>query len=360
MKHGPLFVLLTSFAFLGAFGERGHAKESNASPSFINACKALLSTNPNPNALSRAQLYIEKAKLTQDKLKFANDFYGPKGQALFEALNTLGPAFAELAVDPGIALRLEDFRRFVIARKLQGQDPWQVRESFSHSLGNKTLYRAITTTPAQREEILREGMLSRVLRGRGFIYNLMNLSVEYDNPQTLPLNMTMRDHVKPDQSLTSDFLYPIDPLLSVTDYADLATAVAFYALGNPRKGAVEPGQVVYLATLSVPVLDLIEASPDLGIDYVNEPGKRTSFEVHSPGGRAEKIDDAKALESFVYLKLDANEIVSFVPVPAKKIGYIKMSGYDDKGVYSEGCMGNCPSNLVGKVKSFFARFRKNN
>ncbi len=76
--------------------------------------------------------------------KYAN---GPAGNMLWEKLNTLGPEFTSLVLDPGIAIHIDEFVNFVnsVSPSLK-RDVWTLREEFSKFLGNEVYFRALKLT----------------------------------------------------------------------------------------------------------------------------------------------------------------------------------------------------------------------
>ncbi|MBL7714352.1 MAG: hypothetical protein JNL01_02725 [Bdellovibrionales bacterium] len=236
-----------------------------------------------------------------------NRYWSPKGQhgEIAEAqLTSLGPNFRSLIVDPGIVLRMDEFVAFVQAQGLtDSSDVWMVREKFSKHLGKKRVYRALALNPADVQAIEAHGILSSTFRNNGE-------DDEYPLIESLfSMALGRIRQMAPDS----------DPYLSVTDYPDVALAATWPYRFSGKKNflgitrAVENGKKVYLMTLDVPVLDLLEPgkNPDRPTHFLGlaifEPGNQLLIKN---GSDKKTYPFDHQVESFVMYSIDRSEIVS--------------------------------------------------
>lgn len=210
-------------------------------------------------------------------------------------LKSLGVEFAELGTDPGLVQRLDSFIRFVKKRNLSKEDPWKARKLFAESLGYKKAYRALALSPTEYEQVIREGLHSRVLRNENILDSMFT-----ENLSHRVLNRILGQEPEGDS------------FLSITDYPEIAEAVA------ARYATPEQGKKVYLFELKVPVIDTIFISQNgpFRMGYYSKDIVTKKI-VLLPSMKNFSFD-AKA-ESFVMYKIEPSEIIGAKEVDLKSI-----------------------------------------
>lgn len=317
---------------------------SKENQKFILECERVLVAHPELKTLSRrSELYKTKAALIGDLKVWAKVFYKSYGAVIINKLTILGDEFPQLVVDPGIVMRLSEFTRFVRDNKLLNSDPWKAREKFSQFLGNKTVYRSVSVDDEDAENILKNGMKSDLLRNANLLHDLYI----FDN-RGVPFSEKIHSIDEALVMRQSSGANPVDVqesyLLSVTDYPEVGNAVALSFL--------KPGKKVMLATLSIPVLDIVYPSANFGFgNYFLDLmiiKARIFYEIVPTKEKAFAVNAGSNLESFVFYNIHPEEIVSFTSVQADTIGYIA-SKTRVMRKYT-GCFGNCPEELLKLIE----------
>ncbi|MGK5086906.1 hypothetical protein WDW86_05060 [Bdellovibrionota bacterium FG-2] len=284
--------LILCFVLTAAIAANAPAKSREQSTTCLaKQLKYLLNLNehsPDKFVTADAKVILLKkiAQLQPSLDQFASTRYGRGGLNVLQRLRALSPGFGKLIVDPGLTIRLDEFEAFVKTNNLLKEDPWHVRDKFKQFLGETTLYRALALTPEEFETIQRVGIGSKLAHLKTLQANYFEKSLN----QEMDLRVT---------KVGGNWL---DPLMSVTDYPDVANAVASrYA---------SPGKKVYLFTLKVPELDIIYQS--FHSEVMKYPYSRASTDLHVVQGGKRIIlpFPSRKVESFLLYYVSPNQIVS--------------------------------------------------
>ena len=194
------------------------------------------------------------------------------GGRLLTDLRKIDPSLEVLIVDPGLALRMDQFISFAKKHKKAHPQtlyyPWELRDQFSQSLGMTTVYRSLALNETEANIIAKEGLLPRVLREP---HTEKQVCLQY---LTQNLQEVFSDRVDNNTNAQNDTLQ------SVTSYNSIGNSVA-----DSFRNARHP--VIYEFEIKLPKLDLL--SPDGQIMYKLNPY-------------------SSAVESFVPLKIEPSEI----------------------------------------------------
>ncbi|MES2768158.1 MAG: hypothetical protein V4596_03350 [Bdellovibrionota bacterium] len=293
----------------------------------------------------RIELLRKKASLVtnffdSNFFDYGKSFYGQHGVTAFEKLNTLNHKFAQLIVDPGVVLRLDEFIRFVKQKKLLSTDPWEAREVFSKSLGTKKIYRALALTDSQAIEISNYGMHSAVVRFDK--KNIHEFAIEKDRRgKFIQVNsreqMTFNAHLL--EMIRRGGNSQKTRTLSVSEHPEVSLAVAYEKI---RYKNID-NKSIYLFELEVPNIDLLYPSMKLGLkeeyDYINSLHIELYIEINSAQGKAKRIPNDNSAEQFILYSASPQEIKSVRKVSLENIGYILVKSYRNQ---TRKCMGRCP------------------
>lgn len=309
-------------------------------------CEKALIDFPNLKSISRrTEIYRTKAGLINNIESWAKVFYEGRGFRAYNKLHLLGDQFTKLLVDPGIVMRLEEFIRFVRDNNLKKEDPWEIREKFSKHLGNKTVYRSISVDKEKVKNLFVEGLSSDLLRESNLLEDIYSFN-GFGKPVRRPRHSINELFWYRSSSNSNPIGVSHSPILSVTNYPDVADAVAFSFL--------KEGQSLIRARLSIPVLDIVYPNAGFGIGpeyavafmmtrsrifYEVVPVGKTPYTI--PGG-------GPKLESFVFYAIQPEEIVSLSVVKKEEVGYIA-SETRIMRTYT-GCFGNCPKEIRKKIE----------
>lgn len=245
--------------------------------------------------------------------RFAGDRYGFGGVRALSALESLGPQFRELIADPGIALRAENFKQFVIGSGLERAEPWAARELFSQYLGTRTVYRALNLTAADHANIMRNGMDSALLRSSDDV--VVQLKVLMN--ESLSSHVSRR--VRPQTSNSRD------PLMSVSGDPTIAAAASSQARVNEVFTPLQSGNIfgffagsmmqplksTYLYTIKIPEIDLIYSGLNKNILPVRYDSRKLKMSVGSLTSLPKTFDFSNPIvESFILIRVEPHEIQS--------------------------------------------------
>lgn len=277
--------LLAVLLAFSVFAPHAHAAKD---PSCLRSGLREIS-EPNP---SRSDLLRSAARQAKGKYKqFAEQRYEAEGVRALSALEKLNPKWQVLVTDPGLMFRVDEFVKFANSKKLTDLGPWEAREVFSQHLGDRVVYRGIAITGDEAAEIQKLGMGSGALRQDLDILN---------SPYSLYIEVMNR--------LAG--VTKTDRLLSVSDYPDLAAAVA-KRHGFGRMG-YRPGldRGVYVFKLKVPELDLIYLEKGHPFLPLPKSAEKNMISVRNPKGKVSAsypLD--RKVESFVFFRAEPSEIL---------------------------------------------------
>lgn len=327
------FAAVTFSIFL-AFGAQAKEKRNfwyDQSDLLTVECENLLKTVIRE---TRIELLQRKADILPDLEYWGRGYYGKATADLATSkLKAVDDRFVKLIVDPGIVFRMDDFIAFVKKQNLADLDPWLARQRFRNALGNATVYRAVAIDEISASEIKKVGMKSILLRDSGFLHEFYH----FDNgvPLSRTSSISLPEQIRIRMAGENSYWKPRSSVISVSFDAEIAQAVAF--------GFLTPGKRVFLAELSIPILDLISPRFALTVLGSTKDDKEwlTSQFIAAPVNQPmRRINDVEKVESFVPYLIQPEEIVSFQPVDINEIGYIgrKKAGTDE----ILECYGRCP------------------
>ena len=90
--------------------------------------------------------------------EFAKRAYGEMGSEILTKLETIGPGFNKLVVDPGLMQYVDSFVEFANSHK--EKDPWKARRLFRQKMGTTTVSRLMGFNSAKKDEVVRIGIHS--------------------------------------------------------------------------------------------------------------------------------------------------------------------------------------------------------
>src|SRR4029077_21119119 len=117
----------------------------------------LVSFSFEVNAGSRIDSIKNLALYVKDFHSFSQKRYEEQGEQIYQKLTALGTSYLPLLADPGIAVHVDDFSKFVLAKGLKNGDPWEARRLFSEHLGKTIVFRGMSLVPRDIEYIAKNG-----------------------------------------------------------------------------------------------------------------------------------------------------------------------------------------------------------
>lgn len=303
-------------------------------------CQNLLKGNVAPKLYTREELMKKKAELLPDLQDWATRFYYERGTRAFAELKRLNVKFTPLIVDPGIVFRIDEFIAFAEKQRHTDTDPWVLRNQFSESLGKTVVYRAIAVTNKDSGAIKNFGMQSRLVRDTGFLHEFYYFEDEQPLSRATVLSLSQQMSMRIDGNENA-YWRPRTSLLSISADPEIAKAVAFDHLQKDQR--------VFLAKILIPILDLISPSEVFRSSQSDSIKKwiDTTFLIHPVGEPQRKIVGIDEIESFISYVVQPEEVISFIPLPKSKIGYV--GEVDPKTNEILNCYGNCPEALIKKL-----------
>ncbi|MDB9786996.1 hypothetical protein OAB57_02725, partial [Bacteriovoracaceae bacterium] len=197
-------------------------------------------------------------------------------------LKLLGEDYLQLLVDPGLVNRMDHFIDYGKNRK--HQNPWELRNLYSTSLGKTTFYRSIAITGQEQLTIQQKGLLSKFLRKKNLTDN------DLSKAMTTSLIDNFRYRVYAPYQFSSDE----DSLLSVSKFPFISNGVANHWANDNNH--------ILQYKIELPKLDVIY--PECRSDAVLwEPNPLFSSSV----------------ESFVPIIINANEITQVKRCSTQKV-----------------------------------------
>jgi hypothetical protein len=221
----------------------------------------------------------------------------PEVQTAYGELREKYPQYDQLSLDPGFMTHLPEFMAMLEAGEVTAPDYKGAREQLKAKLGTKTLYRGTRLTREELVSVQETGLLSP----------LSQLAAGSDQPQEEFEALALSPWVS--QAVERHFHgeHPATPFLSVSEHADIATAV------GRHYGKRGEGREFYLFKLEVPAIDVV-AYRDHAI---TRPPWLQQLQDRNPDARvtvgldgqetAHKWDDG--IESYVFGKVNPGEIV---------------------------------------------------
>mgnify|MGYP001569858018 CR=1 FL=1 len=233
-------------------------------------------------------------------------WYGEKGKDIVTKVNReLGVDFLCLALDPGIANRLDDFIEFVQKNlDLRFQSPDSIRKSFSDHLGKETVYRALMLTDDELENIRGKQMLPSGMNDKSkFKRDLTEMFSPFSSYQlkaypTTPMQeiMARLSPFKVEGTTMMPFYFMGNSnILSVSGYPEVGLSIAYHD-GHQYE---IPGKNLYLFELNIPMISLIKQE---GLFEINNDGMDLKI-----GDKIVKSGDPNK-EMFVFYGLDPNSV----------------------------------------------------
>jgi hypothetical protein len=256
---------------------------------------------------NRAELYRAWAQTVDDWDAYGQTKYGAAGKTILAKLRSLGDSYVQLAVDPAISTRVEEFSAYIRGLPAVPESAWEARRRFAEKLGFKTTYRGMYMTDGEVQ----------AARTHGLLPNLYSDPPErwaetLDFTMSRSLNDMLLDHMNGDRPPHRKSI-----ILSVTAHDDAAGAIAkAYARGS------KPGGKVVVFRCQVPALDLLHLHlPGASLPVLEPAASLLEFpeswrtgvthnviEIERPDGSRVQYGLDADLESFVQLKIDPDEI----------------------------------------------------
>lgn len=248
-------------------------------------------------------------KRIHDLQTYAEAAYGEVlGKSIYEKLYQVG--HESLIVDAGIAMRVDEFISYVKTQSARNVDSWSMRESFSKKLGTVVVYRTMGLTEAELNVVKKVGMRSGSLRNSDRI----DFTIEAIQHQ-------IKYHA-------AGFTRSSN-LISVTSYQGLAIAVG-------KASIYKTDKILYLFTLEVPILDLLNYEGIFGETSVGNLALRLNFSK---------------------LKIDSNlESLAIVAIAPDKIKKVTKVGTLRQWLNNYEHIGADESVFISLVNSFKALF----
>lgn len=221
--------------------------------------------------------------------QFAQLNYGPAASEVFHKLMGLGREFLPLMAEPGIVLRLNAFVEFARPRIAEGIHRDEIVRQFSSHLGVTRVYRALYLTPEQAEAIRVRGMTPR-----SFVNSTPEMTADL---------ISSRGYIQLLEDRKSGKNIESSPFLSMTSHREVAIAVAL--------DFAAPGLKLYVFTLDLPQLSLVDFSPYSRFIPRKDSGFHDADEIAVifKNGKRKYFDNDSRLESFVLGKIEPSEIV---------------------------------------------------
>ena len=269
-------------------------------PQFFEQLSSLLKPSASREG-SRIAFISEAARMVENAQSFSLQRYGKEGPKLLKRLEKLNPHFAALIVDPGLVLRLDQFEKFVKQNHYSKLDPWELRRLFSKSLGSRRVYRALSLSEEEVEQMKTMGMKSKLI-------NVFDDYVKDKNPKWVnyELNANLNKQVIDRAAYPAAY----DSLLSVTEMPEVGIAVS--------KRYLEANKNVYLFELEVPELDILYQKQKGLLDYAE--GANRYYLRLTRGSHVEEYPYAdRKTESFILYQVNASEIKSVKKIAPEEI-----------------------------------------
>ena len=164
----------------------------------------------------------------------------------------LGSEFTPILVDPGVISRFREFTAFVAKTQSHFKNVVELRKAFSKSLGYREGYRAIALTPAELNEVKKNGIASK----------LWTLNSAQRESQ---LSDFLEEHPQGRKVGTGDFS-DIKTRVSpgIHDFTSISTSWTMYpdvAISATYHSAEMSGRQVYLFKVRSPEIDFISYNP---------------------------------------------------------------------------------------------------
>lgn len=210
----------------------------------------------------------------------------------------LGDQYLSLLLDPGVASRLDKLILHKLFRfRFQKPTANDLRESFSKSLGTRTMYRGMLMDPVQAEVILQDGISSDYHRKFGRILKVNDL--EFD-PRA-DIYRRVADWGTP---AYIDF-HPYS--ISLSENSLVAGSIAYWVAGwgQSRKS-------VYVFEVEIPVIDLVERSGLISPKWQPAAAK-TWYYLH---GRKLMNAADKRFEQWAFFHIPPEQITSIQQMDA--------------------------------------------
>lgn len=288
---------------------------SSFSASAAPSCREVFAIPRNSSAFltNAPSRVLELEKLSRaigDFDAWGYDRYGHEGMARAQRLAKLDPSFQVLIVDPGLVLRLDQFEKFVVDNALASGDPWAARQAFAESLGTRKVYRSLVVDSLTHQAILKSGIESNLVRS-GASDSTKALYLEGKLDRAIADRMQPRGENKR------------DPLLSVSDHVEVASAATSFSRVNSVGSAFSMGgpfammtemfrqgfQQTYVYELRIPEIDIVHTPT--GDRLLRSPVAGMNITISSFGGLPKTYSFSdRQVESFILLKIEPSEIVS--------------------------------------------------
>lgn len=255
-----------------------------------NLCSQLFNQNNFHQPWDNAKATIFK---TFSLKEFAIREFGKNGASMHDNLKRYGDEYLNFLVDLPLMSHYKQFSKFLKMHPRMSAETSRVE--FSKILGKKIVYRALTLTENEFQNILINGMDSP------FLFNPRNGATLEQKTATLQRELS-DGLVASLQRRYSSAKLTSNPFLSVSDYPDLAASVAKTFVKN------DPGKSIYVFELEVPAVEIIKLGRIIPYGGLIQQLRVSGFQsktVHQ-GGPVGTYRLGPKVESFLFYRVDSS------------------------------------------------------
>lgn len=223
----------------------------------------------------------------------------PKVPTIYGQFRIDHPELAQLSLDTGFVTHLPEFTEM----DALGADSLAVRDKMKERLGEEIVYRGMTLTDEELEDIKTHGIMSGF---PDYVAKAERPKEELEaNVLSTNVNELYERHFHHEN--------PHSPLISVSAHSDIATAVGRH-FGKHRR---REGAKFYLFKLKVPKIDIVHYS-EHGIRKPSKLQGSTARISVSLDGAASNYDFDEKVESYMFWKIDPSEILEITQPDIKE------------------------------------------
>jgi hypothetical protein len=299
------------FTILFSFGNAVLAQTNQ-----MQCLKLLSSDNSLP---SKRTDFLRLLRSAVNVNSFSISEYGViSGHKVLRRLRELFPDYQALAVDPGVISRFNLFMTFAKELKRQNvlpTDPWKARDLFTKKLGTKIYYRAIAINEEDLAEVHPKNGLDSKLLWNSSAMTKVEMKSSWGAELSKGWQQIIRDRFGRVVQLAERDKF--SPLLSISDYPDMAVGIANSNYGDSTKDAV------LLVEVEIPQLDVIEPSNNAYFKFptfVRFFGSLIGLnsESHFSDGRINSYPYDHRVESLTFYRILPEEIHRAFLLPKKE------------------------------------------
>lgn len=267
----------------------------------------LLSVLRGPKEKSRDDLmtaifenYSGKAYGDHQWRKVTGGWTTPEVPTIYGDFRSTYEGLSQLSLDPGFITHLPEFME--MQDSLPDNSGYQdARESLKNKLGDKTVWRGMMLTEEEMEDVKQYGIMSPFT---GYVSESKTPKEEFEAKiLSTYISESIERHFHGENHAS--------PFLSVSSHRDLAISVGRHF---GKKGE---GRKFYLFKIKVPEVDLISYT-DVGVRKPSKLQDSTSKLSIAVDGEENKYEWDKEAESFVFWKIDPEEIVEITQPKVKE------------------------------------------